>query len=459
MELVYHLGNKKLLLAGTRGDGEMGSVLYHACDLKETFGFEHIKGVPLVLGDTTDLMTLIENHCIELSESSDDFLLVVRGGVMGLKQDDNGVYYPLDRSEISGKLMGHDNYNRKDLIFMPYSINPILAKTQTLIPINRDQMFFTKQGVLLDDLNLGVNKHLLMKEYGLDLPDVYRILITSDVNEIIAYYRDLGQYIYHNERPLFNCDGVVVTLNDYTIYHSIGHTKHHPRGALAIKFKLSQDRMLKSKIIGIELQMGKTNKVVPVAQIEPVTFKMGKFEREVSSVNLYGQSFLDLHRLNIGSEVLISLSGLVIPNIVENLSKEKDAPYLISEQTCPYCHGKLTQDKKHYYCQNNQCCKEIFPFIKKIVSLNKQSIQISDDELLEIVSKLVEVTQVKCTKTLLDKDKMIELIGSHQELKSFYQQVFQSKHLKRVKPKTYIEMVYGSSLSEDDVLTLINNFK
>ncbi|MFW5962382.1 MAG: NAD-dependent DNA ligase LigA [bacterium] len=147
----------------------------------------------------------------------------------------------------------------------------------------------------------------------------------------------------------FDIDGVVVKMEDELLRKHLGATAHHPRWAIAFKFEAEK---AKSPVIGITEQVGRTGKLTPVAEIEPIRL-MGS---TISRVTLHNYDFIRQHKIKIGDELLIEKAGDVIPKVVKNLTKH-DSYVLEYPQICPECGGLADFDEKKVflYCTNQNC--------------------------------------------------------------------------------------------------------
>jgi DNA ligase (NAD+) len=115
----------------------------------------------------------------------------------------------------------------------------------------------------------------------------------------------------------YEIDGMVVKVNDYTLHDLCGSTAHHPRWAIAFKFKAKQAT---SKLLGVEYQVGKIGSITPVAKIQPV----GLAGVTVSSISLHNEDFITTKDLRIGDTVLVERAGDVIPYIVKSMADMRD---------------------------------------------------------------------------------------------------------------------------------------
>ncbi|MEM9544486.1 MAG: NAD-dependent DNA ligase LigA [Bacteroidota bacterium] len=131
----------------------------------------------------------------------------------------------------------------------------------------------------------------------------------------------------------YEIDGMVVKVNDLKLQESSGSTAHHPRWAIAYKFKAKQAT---TKMINIEYQVGKIGSITPVAKLEPVHIA----GVTVSSVSLHNEEFITSKDLRIGDTVVVERAGDVIPYIVKSLADLRDGseqPVQFPE-VCPINH-------------------------------------------------------------------------------------------------------------------------
>jgi len=115
----------------------------------------------------------------------------------------------------------------------------------------------------------------------------------------------------------YEIDGMVVKVNDRALQLKCGSTAHHPRWAIAYKFKAKQAT---TKLINVEYQVGKIGSITPVAKLEPVQLA----GVTVSSVSLHNEEFITSRDLRIGDSVLVERAGDVIPYIVKAFDDLRD---------------------------------------------------------------------------------------------------------------------------------------
>lgn len=112
----------------------------------------------------------------------------------------------------------------------------------------------------------------------------------------------------------YEVDGMVVKVNDRVLQERAGYTAHHPRWAMAYKFKAKQAT---TKLLHVEYQVGKVGSITPVAKLEPVQLA----GVTVASVSLHNEDFITGKDLRIGDTVLVERAGDVIPYIVKAMDE------------------------------------------------------------------------------------------------------------------------------------------
>ncbi len=170
----------------------------------------------------------------------------------------------------------------------------------------------------------------------------------------------------------YEIDGMVIKVNQLDLQEKLGITSHHPRWAIAFKFKA---RQATSKLIGVEFQLGRTGAVTPVAKILPV--HVGGVT--VSSISIHNEDYIQEKNLKIGDQILIERSGDVIPQIVKSLTElrsgeETDIDF---PKNCPICNHTLhkTEDEAVWRCINFNCRAQVVERIIHFVSKDAMDIK------------------------------------------------------------------------------------
>src|SRR6476659_9067964 len=132
--------------------------------------------------------------------------------------------------------------------------------------------------------------------------------IVKGIDKVIEYCKE---YEAKRDDLPYEIDGMVIKVNDLALQDKLGMTSHHPRWAIAFKFKA---RQATSKLRAVEFQVGRTGAVTPVAKIEPVL--VGGVT--VTSISIHNEEYIKEKDLLLGDSILIERSGDVIPQIVKS---------------------------------------------------------------------------------------------------------------------------------------------
>jgi DNA ligase (NAD+) len=119
------------------------------------------------------------------------------------------------------------------------------------------------------------------------------------------------------ERYPYEIDGMVVKVDRRDLQERCGYTSHHPRWAIAFKFRAKQ---ASTRLLNVEFQVGKTGAITPVAKLAPVQLA----GVTVSSVSLHNEDFIKGKDLRLGDTVLVERAGDVIPYIVKAMEELRD---------------------------------------------------------------------------------------------------------------------------------------
>ncbi|MEO8117535.1 MAG: NAD-dependent DNA ligase LigA, partial [Bacteroidota bacterium] len=151
-------------------------------------------------------------------------------------------------------------------------------------------------------------------------------------------------------------DGMVVKVNELLLQEKMGMTTHHPRWAMAYKFKAQQAT---TTIKNVEFQVGRTGAVTPVAKLEPVP--VGGVT--VSSISIHNEEYIREKDLKINDTVLIERAGDVIPQIVKSLTELRtgNEEEIVFPKECPICKTALYKEPEEavWRCVNMDCPAQV----------------------------------------------------------------------------------------------------
>jgi DNA ligase (NAD+) len=326
VELVYE--NGKLTAASTRGDGVTGELI--------TANVKTIRAAPLLM-QTSGL----------LGEPS---LLEVRG-------------------EVFIGIEAFDKYNQERLDQgLPPFANPRNAAAGSLRQLDSKitagrplDVFFYGVGIVADVV-LESHWDLLqsLKSWGFKINPLIRPRIK--INEILEFFREL---IAKRHQLPYDIDGMVIKVDSLALQQRLGATTRSPRWAIAYKFEALQETTV---LESIEVQVGRTGVLTPVAHLAPV--KVGG--ATVSRATLHNEDEIEKKDVRIGDTVLVQRAGDVIPEVVKViLSKRSGAEKKFSmPDVCPICRSAVVriEGESAIRCINYSCSAQVKERIKHFAS-------------------------------------------------------------------------------------------
>lgn len=309
ISLTYE--NSHLIVGATRGDGVVGENI--------TTNIKTIKTVPQHLNKT--VMQLDARGEIFMTKSSFERL--------NARQEElNGKLFANPRNAAAGSLR---------------QLNPEITA-------QRDLSMFTYAGIL-EDKNYDIKSHALMlellKELGFNINPNYKVC--KNIEEAIDYCKQWDSGRYNLD---YATDGVVIKVNSLELENEMGYTSRAPRWATAFKFPPEE---VSTKVIDIEINVGRTGAVTPVAILNPV-FVSGS---TVSRATLHNFDEVKRLELNIGDTVLIKKAAEIIPKVITVLEHfgGKIAEFC-PPANCPFCNTELVEieGEVSLYCPNIFYC-------------------------------------------------------------------------------------------------------
>lgn len=195
------------------------------------------------------------------------------------------------------------------------------------------------------------------------------MIVVKGIDKVIQHVVD-----FESKRDTlpYEIDGMVVKVNDLQLQDRLGMTSHHPRWAIAFKFKA---RQATSKLTGVEFQVGRTGAVTPVAKIAAVVVS----GVTVTSISIHNEEYIKEKNLMLGDTILIERSGDVIPQIVKSfveLRTGSETP-IIFPTHCPVCNDLLFKPAGEavWRCININCAAQVVERIIHFVSKDAMDIK------------------------------------------------------------------------------------
>lgn len=173
--------------------------------------------------------------------------------------------------------------------------------------------------------------------------------VLKGIDAVIRYCEEYE--VKRDELP-YEIDGMVIKVNRFDLQDRMGMTSHHPRWAMAFKFKA---RQATTRLLRVEYQVGRTGNIGPVAKVEPV--HIGGVT--IGSVSLFNEDVIREKDIRIGDTVLVERAGDVIPYIVKPLPELRTGHEKIIHfpECCPSCGDKIVRvpDEAAWRCVNINC--------------------------------------------------------------------------------------------------------
>lgn len=175
------------------------------------------------------------------------------------------------------------------------------------------------------------------------------IILAHNINEVIEYIN--SWQIKRPELP-YEIDGIVIKVNNLAEQRKLGYTARTPKWAIAYKFPAEE---VLTKLKNIEFCVGRTGKITPRADLNPVHLA-GSI---ISSVTLHNEDYIKDKDIMINDTISIHKAGDVIPEVVSVIKERRDGtqiPFKMIE-FCPICGSKLVRKETEaaYYCENKLC--------------------------------------------------------------------------------------------------------
>jgi DNA ligase (NAD+) len=196
---------------------------------------------------------------------------------------------------------------------------------------------------------LGFTRHIDALNYLKSLgfrtnPEMRQI---KGKQEIIDY---VNEYTEKRSSLDYDIDGIVLKVNDFSDYNTLGYTAKTPKWAVAYKFPPEEVR---TKLIDIVYTVGRTGKITPNAVLEPVRVAGSMVQR----ATLHNEDFVKDKDLMIGDTVTLRKAGDVIPEVVgavKSLRNGTEIPFKMIDK-CPVCGTPLVKIEAMHFCLNKEC--------------------------------------------------------------------------------------------------------
>lgn len=407
MSFIYEQG---LLVKGvTRGDGQVGEVVTH--------NVRAIGSVPLRLRETIDLeaggeVFMPKKSFVKLNEQQK-------------KKGDDLFANPRNAAAGTMRQLDPQVASERDLDSFMWTIyEPLKHGLKTQWEVMKE----------MEKLGFKVNPHYQKAE---------------NIEATLKYF----QHWQKNRAKLpYEIDGIVIKVNDLKLQERLGRTAKHARWAAAYKFPAEQ---VTTVVENIEVQIGRTGVLTPVAHLRPVPLA-GSVVKRATLHNLDEVNRLDVR---VGDTVVLQKAGDVIPDIVQVLPKMRsgqEKKFKMPEK-CPVCGSavKKKAGEVAYYCDNKNCYAQQLEGLSHFVSKTAFDIAGLGPKIIEQLQK-ADLVKTPADLFLLTEDDLKPLERFAE--KSAQNLVAAINEKKKISLARFIYALGIRHVGEETAIALAENF-
>ena len=270
--------------------------------------------------------------------------------------------------------------------------NPRNAAAGTIRQL--DSTIVSKRGLdcylyyLVNAENYGIKTHLesikFIEKLGFKTTKVF-----EKYSDFKTLEKSIEKWRIKREKLDYETDGLVIKINDFSFYETLGYTTKSPRWAIAYKFPAEQ---VKTRLLNVTFQVGRTGVVTPVAELEAVNLSGSVVKR----ASLHNFDEIRRKDIKIGDNVIVEKAAEIIPQVVNVVFDDrKGTEKEIKEpESCPACGTKLVKEEGlvALKCLNPHCPEKIKREISYFVSRDAMNISGLGEK---IVEKFIELEKIK----------------------------------------------------------------
>ncbi|WP_344676825.1 NAD-dependent DNA ligase LigA [Candidatus Phytoplasma melaleucae] len=247
---------------------------------------------------------------------------------------------------------------------------------------------------------------MFLKNMGFSVnPHFYVIDTFAHIVEKIKFYETFRLNLNYDS------DGIVIKVNQLSLYPFIGYTTTFPKYAIAYKFNSTESETI---IKNFSFQIGRTGLVIPIAELVPVIIS-GSI---ISRVTLHNYDYIKTNDIRINDRVLIHKSGSIIPQIIKVIKEKRPGISLPFQMitNCPFCCYKLNKelDEVNYFCSNNECKEKKIKKIIHFVSKEAMDINILGEKTISLLSQkgfLNKISDLYCLNEFKNELEKLSFFG------------------------------------------------
>lgn len=231
-----------------------------------------------------------------------------------------------------------------------------------------------------------------MKALGFNVIDGYKTF--DNIEDAVSRIMEIGE---NRQSYSYDIDGAVIKVDDFELRNELGSTAKVPKWAVAFKYPPEEKE---TKLLDIEINVGRTGALTPVAVFEPVWLAGTTVSRAV----LHNQDYIDSKDIRIGDIIAVRKAGDIIPEVVRSVSHAENSEPFVIPHICPVCHGKAerAEDEAVIRCVNIDCPAQLLKNIEHFASRPAMNIdglgeavvkQLVENRLISTVADLYSLQQ------------------------------------------------------------------
>lgn len=231
-----------------------------------------------------------------------------------------------------------------------------------------------------------------MKSLGFNMIDGYKTF--DNIEDAVSRIMEIGE---NRQSYSYDIDGAVIKVDDFELRNELGSTAKVPKWAVAFKYPPEEKE---TKLLDIEINVGRTGALTPVAVFEPVWLAGTTVSRAV----LHNQDYIDSKDIRIGDIIAVRKAGDIIPEVVRSVSHAENSEPFVIPHICPVCHGKAerAEDEAVIRCVNIDCPAQLLKNIEHFASRPAMNIdglgeavvkQLVENRLISTVADLYSLQQ------------------------------------------------------------------
>lgn len=340
LSIVVEYENGFLKRAGTRGNGRVGEDI--------TAQVKTIKSVPLKI--PFDKKVIVQGEGVMTLSNLKKYNKIAAEPLKNARNAVAGAIRNLDPKETA----------KRNLDFFAYSIGHIEQK----------------------DFKTQFESMEFLSENNFKTSDFFKVF--TKVEDIILEIEKVKEIKSDLDMLL---DGMVIKVNELGIREEIGWTTKFPKWAIAFKFEAEEVSTILKDVVW---QVGRTGKLTPIAQIEPVELAGATISR--ATLNNMGD--IARKKVKIGARVFIRRSNEVIPEILGLAEEYEDSRVIKEPEKCPSCGGEITEIGANLFCTNIDCPQQIRYSLTHFASKEAMNIEGLSNKTIKLLFNKLNIRKI-----------------------------------------------------------------